>query len=307
MKRWFVGGLMILLIIGLGVPVMAHDGWSQVYSPIVEKGEIAYIELLFGNHTNEHASYRVEGKWNTDHSKVFVTVPTGDKIDISGTLFYTGETAEGANTETVGINNAYIASFSSSHPGFHIVSVEGDQIFHESRTLRSAKSFVAVSDVPAISAVKSFTGYDRQVNSDRAELIPLFNPAAVTSGEKVSVQFYMKGEPLPQTDIVLVRRSTSDAEVFTTNEEGIITFTTGPADYYLLRAKPATDERAEGEYERTNYEATMTFTVQNYGGLDIGELRKALGTSYAQHPLLYVSILLALALIGMAWYAIRKK
>ncbi|WP_209125633.1 DUF4198 domain-containing protein [Alkalihalobacillus sp. BA299] len=313
MRKYLFLALITLLFFSFSPSTLAHDGWAQTNSPIIEVGETAYIELLFGNHTNEHASYRIEGTWNPDNSSVFVTAPTGDKIDITDTLFYTGETAEGANEERIGVNNYYVSSFSSSTPGAYVISVEGDAIFRDKRTLRSAKSFVAVSEVPIVSYVQDFTGFDKQVSPDRAEIVPLFNPAGITPDQEVSVQVFIQGEPLADTEVSLVRRSTSDAERFTTDENGVITFTTGPADYYLLRVKPSTEESVEGEYEATYYEATMSFVVQNGTGSSTAELDTLISSDQVQQgnsqtsPFLYVSIFLALALIASLIFKSRKK
>ncbi len=259
----------------------AHDGWSQT-APIVASGEVAYVELLFGNHSNEHGSYRIEGNWNEETTKTFAVTPAGDKIDVSGTTFYTGEVVESDNAK---INNGYVASFSAATPGAYIVSVEGDSVFAHggvaSRTLRSAKSFVAVSDVPLLRRVQDLRGFGKLVSPDRAEWVPAFNPAAATTGGTVSARLMLKGEPLADTEATLIRRSTSDAERLTNDADGYVTFEAGPADYYLLRAKPATDEKVEGEYDATNYEATMTFVVQNgRAAAPKGEPASALPTVY---------------------------
>jgi uncharacterized GH25 family protein len=253
-----------VLLVSLSATAFAHDGWSQTNSPIVAPGEVSYVDLLFGNHSNEHKSYRISGQWNKDTSKVYVISPSGKKVDITSTLFYTGEAATA--TEPA-VNNAFVATFSSSSLGAHIISVEDDSIFKSaatiSRTLRSAKSFVAVSDIPLIERVKALKGFSMQVSTDRAELIPLFNPSAITPLQQVSTQLLLKGKPIADTEVTLIRRSNSEAQVFKTDAEGKVTFTTGPADYYLLRAEPASSESKVGEYDKMSYEATMTFTVQN--------------------------------------------
>ncbi|SED15424.1 DUF4198 domain-containing protein [Paenibacillus sp. GP183] len=252
-----------LLTIALAVPAWAHDGWSQTNTPIVGSGEVSYVELLFGNHSNEHSSYRIDGNWNMDNSKVYVMTPAGKKMDISNTAFFTGEVKEVTNPKT---NNYYVASFSSSTPGAYVITVEGDSIFKHgdvaSRTFRSAKSFVAVGDIPTLQRMQYLKGFNKQVSPDRAEFIPKFNPAAVTPNQTVPVQLLLKGKPMANTEVSLIRRSTSDAQHFKTDTNGVVSFLTGPADYYLLRAKPATDEKVAGQYDSTNYEATMTFTVQ---------------------------------------------
>ncbi|HZG76345.1 MAG TPA: DUF4198 domain-containing protein [Paenibacillus sp.] len=262
MKKTITAALAAALLTTSSV-ASAHDGWAQT-APIVAAGEVAYVELLFGNHSNEHGSYRIEGNWNEETTKTYAVTPAGDKIDVTGTTFYTGEVVE---TDNAKINNGYVATFSALTPGAYIVSVEGDSVFAHggvaSRTLRSAKSFVAVADVPLLRRVQDLRGFGKVVSPDRAEWVPASNPAAAATGGTVSARLMLKGEPLAGVEATLVRRSTSEAERLTTDAEGYVTFEAGPADYYLLRAKPATDEKVEGEYESTNYEATMTFVVQN--------------------------------------------
>lgn len=264
MKKWISWIASIAIASSITTAAWAHDGWSQVNSPIIAQGEVSYVELMLGNHSNNHSSYRIEGRWSMPTTKVFVTTPQKKKVDITGTAFYTGEEVD---TTEPGQNNYYVSTFSSSQPGAYIVSVEGDSIFKHgevaSRTLRSAKSFVAVADLPVMQRVKDLKGFSRQVSPDRAELVPQFNPVAVKPGQKVSVKLFLKGKPLAGTDITLIRRSNSQSSHYKTDANGAIQFTTGPADYYLLRAKPTTDEKREGEFDSTNYEATMTFVVQN--------------------------------------------
>ncbi|WP_339204624.1 DUF4198 domain-containing protein [Paenibacillus sp. FSL K6-3182] len=264
LKKKIAGvALAAMLTLGAAAPVFAHDGWSQTSAPIVAPGQVSYVELMYGNHSNEHKSYRLEGQWGST-SKVYVTTPAGQKSDITGTRFYTGEPA----TETTpALNNFFVASFKSNVPGAYIISTEADSVYKgadaATRTLRSAKSFVAISDIPVIDRVKALTGFSKEVSPDRAELIPLFNPAAVTPGEKVSIELLLKGKPLTNTAVDIIRRSNSEAVELKTDDKGVVSFTTGAADYYLVRAKPSTTEAKEGEYSATNYEATMTFTVQN--------------------------------------------
>jgi uncharacterized GH25 family protein len=259
-KKFAAIALVALMTFGITATALAHDGWSQTNTPIIAQGEVSYVDLLFGNHANEHSSYRITGQWSKDTSKVYVTTPVGKKVDITSTMFYTGEAA----TETApAVNNGYLATFSSSAPGAYIISVEADSIYKTTRTLRNAKSFVAVSDIPTLERIKLLKGFSREINSDRAEWVPVFNPAAITPGEQVSVQLLLKGKPLVDTEATLIQRSNSKAQKLKTNAEGIISFKTGSADYYLLRAKPNTDEKKDGEYGATSYEATMTFTVQN--------------------------------------------
>ncbi|WP_138755274.1 DUF4198 domain-containing protein [Paenibacillus sinopodophylli] len=283
LKKKLVGAaLAAVLTLSAAVPAFAHDGWSQTSAPIVAQNQVSYVELMYGNHSNEHKSYRLDGQWGSS-SKVFVTTPAGVKSDITGTRFYTGEPA---TEETPALNNYFVASFKSNIPGAYIISTEADSVYKgadaSSRTLRSAKSFVAVSDIPVLERVSALKGFAKQVSPDRAELIPQFNPAAVTPDETVSVQLLLKGKPLGSTAVDVIRRSNSEATELKTDANGVLTFKTGAADYYLVRAKPSTSEAVEGEYSTTNYEATMTFTVQN-------KSVKLPGTVISAKPHIYVN------------------
>lgn len=255
----------ILLFVGIATPVNAHDGWTQTNSTIVEPEENIYIELLFGNHSNDHGSYRIEGNWNEDNTEVNVHTPEGETIDVTSTLFYTGEVEEADETSS-GVNNYHIASFSAIDSGIYIISGESDSIFSQGdtsiRTLRSAKSFTAVSDVPTFHEAIGMDRFGEAVTPDRAEFIPHFNPVALTPDENVEVQFLREGTPVTEEEVTLIRRSTSESDVLMTDEDGMVSFTSGPSDYYLLRASEETEGEGE-DYNVLNYEATMTFAVQN--------------------------------------------
>jgi uncharacterized GH25 family protein len=262
--RLSIAALLVTVLIGSSASVFAHDGWSQTNAPIIAQGEVSYIDLLLGNHSDGHKSYRIAGQWSTDSSKVYVITPADQKVDITSTRYYTGEAATETEPAT---NNGFVATFSASAPGAYIISVEGDSIFKHgdiaSRTLRSAKSYVAVSDLPTLERVRHLQGFSKSVSSDRAELIPLTNPTAIRPNDEVKVQLLLKGQPLADTEVSIIRRSNSTDQTLITDKDGIIAFTAGPADYYLLRAKPSSSERVEGEYDSMNYEATMTYIVQN--------------------------------------------
>ncbi len=248
--------------IGFSAPALAHDGWSQTNAPIVARGQVSYVDLQFGNHSNEHGSYRISGQWNQDSMKVYVTAPSGKKTDITGTMFYTGEAA----TETEpAVNNGYIATFSAASPGAYIVTAE-DESFNSTsgiRSMSSAKSFVAVGDLPVAARVRTLQGFSRPVSPDRAEFVPMFNPAAVCPDEPVSVQLILEGQPVANTDVTMVRRSNSEKRSLKTDAHGMIAFPAGPADYYLLRAEvPGSTDGQPGE-SSVKYKATLTFAVQN--------------------------------------------
>lgn len=254
-----------VLLARLSGAALAHDGWVQSYAPVVLTGEMAYVDLQFGNHSNEHGSYRIAGKWPVGHTQVFVTGPMGDRHDITATLFDTGEAVD---TSPAGPKGFYTAAFAAGGAGIYVVSVQSDSLFtypdgKTSRTLRSAKSFVAAANLPVPEQVSALQGFDRAVSEDRAELIPLRNPAALLQGAAVPVKLLVEGKPSANQEVTVVRRSTGDVERLKTDDTGQVQFTPVAADYYLLRAK--VDATAPGAANTTAHEATLTLIVQRGG------------------------------------------
>jgi uncharacterized GH25 family protein len=76
--------LLILIALLFLRPQLAagHDGWVEITPVIVEKGQVATISLIQGNHSNEHRSYRIAGKWDQKYTTEGVlrfTVGAGGK------------------------------------------------------------------------------------------------------------------------------------------------------------------------------------------------------------------------------------
>lgn len=244
----------------------AHQGFSQTANPIVAIGDHAYTELLFGNHSNEHKSYRIDGNWGSTAHKTYVYTPDGQKLDISETEFYTGEV--GPTFANQNKNNSYYVTFASQLPGAYVVNVESDTVYKGSsgakRTVRSAKSFVAVSDLAVTQRVANLKGFEKAVTTDRAEWVPTSNPLAAYKNKSMNVQLILKGKPLANVTVDVIRRTTKEAVELKTDPNGMIRFTPMHADFYLFAAKPEMlDEKKEGEYDSTSYEATMTIQVVN--------------------------------------------
>ena len=91
MKKTFVvswsfnGQRLAFLVLVLAVSIFpawapAHDGWVEVTPTIIEKGQVATLALIQGNHSNEHKSYRIAGKWDGKNTTLAVVNPEGKQI-----------------------------------------------------------------------------------------------------------------------------------------------------------------------------------------------------------------------------------
>ena len=69
----------------------SHDGWVEIFPTIVEKGQPATVALIQGNHSNEHRSYRIAGKWDAKYTTLIVIDPKGKQNTLTNRLVDLGE------------------------------------------------------------------------------------------------------------------------------------------------------------------------------------------------------------------------
>src|ERR1041384_1932277 len=112
-----VFSLVFFITIMLAGAARAHDGWIEVAPAIVEKGQAVTIALMQGNHSNEHRSYRLAGKWDAEFTKVSVVAPSGKTTPVNIVDF--GEDPE--KTGPKGPKGFHIAQFIADEEGVYTV------------------------------------------------------------------------------------------------------------------------------------------------------------------------------------------
>jgi len=270
MKRISKWQLVILLVLSLFRPpfTFGHDGWVEISPTIVEKNQVVTIALIQGNHSNEHKSYRIAGKWDPKYTTLIVVDSKGKLNDLTDRLIDLGEDADTVGPK--GPKGFHFASFVPKDEGLfqamarQVRSVQqgdGPKIV----TVRLAKTAFASLKVPVISAAKNLKGFDRQIaNEDAVEFVPLNNPFAVFSGGSMTFALRQKGKSLTAQMVTLVRRIDGFASVQerTTDEKGRVSFAIGPADWYLARVKIDEETpRPDGQKDKASYESTYVFQV----------------------------------------------
>ena len=95
----------------------SHDGWVEITPTIVEKGQVATIALIQGNHSNEHRSYRIAGKWDQKYTTLVVVDPNGKKNALTDRLIDFGEDDEKVGPK--GPKGFYLASFIPNEEGLY--------------------------------------------------------------------------------------------------------------------------------------------------------------------------------------------
>jgi hypothetical protein len=249
---------------------LSHDGWVEVTPTIIEKGQVATLALLQGNHSNEHKSYRIAGKWDGKNTALVVINPGGKLSTLTDRIIDLGEDEEKVGPK--GPKGFYLASYVPNEEGiYQAVARQGRSLQQGDGpklvTLRIAKTTFATFKVPSLSAAKNLKGFDRLVaGEDGVEFIPVNNPLAVFSGGSMTLELRQKGKPAGGQLVALVRRIDGFASVQerATDDKGRVTFAVGPADFYLARVKIDEESpRPDGQKDKSSYESTYVFQVFN--------------------------------------------
>ena len=69
----------LLLLIALATPTtaLAHDTWVQTNTNVVRTGDVVHIDLMLGNHGNEHRDFKLAGKLTLSGATLEMIDPTG--------------------------------------------------------------------------------------------------------------------------------------------------------------------------------------------------------------------------------------
>jgi uncharacterized GH25 family protein len=250
-------------LLALGAAVApAHDTWVQTNSHIVRTGDAVHVDLLLGNHGNDHRDFKIAGKLAADSiGKFTVTAPDGKSYDLKPDLVDLGYAPK---------EGYHSAKFATNAPGLYVASQTSDSIVNHGklvRSVRSAKAYFLAS--PSLDKVRSdWKGFEKPLGHV-LELVPESNPVApMGPGTPIKVKLLFNGKPLADTKISFIPRGVTlkegtDAEYErTTTADGKASFTPKAGNYYLVVAHKSDDASAgETKYESIKYAATLTVYV----------------------------------------------
>jgi hypothetical protein len=247
----------------------AHDGWIQV-SPIVEIGQPVTIALMHGNHSNEHGSFRLAGKWDSKYTKILIIDPSGNLNDITASLIDLGEDPE--KTGPKGPKGFHLALYTPKRQGVYIVLARQERIVQQGngpklRTMRDARSAFVVLRNPRVAEARNVEGFGRAYSVDSVlEILPVTNPFAVLERGSITLKVLHKGKPAADKTVTVISQvaSTASAQDLKTDHDGIVRVTVESPDLYLARVKIDEESKhASGQPEKNSYEATYVFSAFN--------------------------------------------
>ena len=244
------------------VAAPAHDTWVQTNTHVVRAGDAVHVDLLLGNHGNDHRDFKIAGKVAAESIGTFdVVAPDGKKYDLKPDSLDLGYAPkEGFHT----------AKFGTSVPGLYVAAQTSDRVVNHGqlvRSVKSAKAYFLAS--PTLDKVRAdWGGFDKPLGH-ALELVPTANPVApMGPGAAIKVKLLFNGKPLGGAKVSFVPRGVTlkdglDADYErVTAADGKAQFTPKTGNYYLVVAHHTEPAPAgETKYESVKYSATLTVFV----------------------------------------------
>lgn len=235
----------------------AHDTWVQTNTNVVRIGDAVHVDLMLGNHGNEHRDFKIASKTTLDGATLDIFSPDGQKYDLKPELVDLGYAPK---------EGFWTARFTPAKAGLYMVAHSRDSLHLTSRGIKSGKTFFVASErLDKVS--QNNPGFDKPLGH-ALELVPLTNPVTpMGPGEELRVQLLYQGKPLAGATVSFIPRGTQLAPEFDaqyerkTDAQGQASFTPKEGNYYLVVAHHVEPEQSGEGYESTKYSATLTVLV----------------------------------------------
>lgn len=238
----------------------AHDTWVQTNTNLIRVRDAIHIDLMLGNHGNEHRDFKLASKIDLTGCELKVHSPGGKSYDIKDQLSDLGYAPK---------EGFWTTKFATAEAGVYVVEHTLDRIVNHGKPVRSikgAKSFFLAS--PSLDKVDAdLPGFDKPLGH-ALEIVPVVNPVApMGPGKVIQVKVLLKGKPLSNGRVSFIPRGQTLAKDFDdqferrTDEQGLASFTPTTGNYYLVVVNHQSPEEKTKDYELTQYSATLTVFV----------------------------------------------
>lgn len=250
----------LLAVVSLTSLAFAHDTWVQTNTNLVRVGDNVHVDLMLGNHGNDHRDFKLASKTGLDSCTMSVISPEGKPYDIKSELVDLGYAPK---------EGFWSARFTPAEPGLYTVAHTIDKVVNHGEPVRSIKSgkayFVASESLDKVSLDNP--GFDRPLGHP-LELVATANPVTpMGPGAPIKVRLLLKGKPLADARVSFIPRGETLAEGFDeqferkTDADGKASFTPKSGNYYLVVAHHLSPDEKGKDYVSTKYSATLAVFV----------------------------------------------
>lgn len=249
-----------LLFVTLPCLATAHDTWVQTNTQLVRAGDAVHVDLMLGNHGNDHRDFKLASKVDPSGTSLVVIAPSGKRYDVMDRLVDLGYAPKEGFHSTM---------FVGSEPGLYVVAHASDRIVNHGqpeRSIKSGKTYFVVSaslDKPN----PNNPGFDKPLGH-ALEIVPVANPVTpMGPGQAIRVKVLFKDKPLADARVSFIPRGETLSEGFDerferkTDAEGQAAFTPTEGNYYLVVVHHVQPNEKGPDYALTKYSATLTLLV----------------------------------------------
>jgi uncharacterized GH25 family protein len=250
----------IFLVALLPTIAAAHDTWVQTNTQLIRAGDAVHIDLMLGNHGNDHRDFKLASKVDPAAGNSLLIAPSGKRYDLADRFIDLGYAPK---------EGFHSATFAVAEPGLYTVAHTSDRIVNHGEPARSRKSaktyFVASASLDKPDSDNP--GFDKPLGHP-LEIVPQVSPVLpMGPGQAIRVRVLWKGQPLTDARVSFIPRGETLAEGFDeryerkTDGQGDASFTPTTGNYYLLVVHHIAADEKGRDYVQTNYAATLTVLV----------------------------------------------
>lgn len=246
----------LICMIVMTTSAAAHDTWVQTNTRRVVAGDVVHVDLMLGNHGNEHRDFKLAGKVTLVPCRLAVIDPLESSLDLKPHLIDLGYAPK---------DGFWSDRFVGRKPGLHSVSHTLDTLHGRTRAIKSGKAYFAVS-APREETSPRAAGFDKPLGH-ALEIIPRTDPTRALAHEPIRVQVQYQGRPLRDARISFIPRGQILADGFDqnferkTDGEGTASFTPESGNFVLIVVHHLEADQSGDGYDKTHYGATLTLDV----------------------------------------------
>lgn len=235
----------------------AHDTWIEPESGSVPTGEYCYIDLMLGNHGNNHRDFKLASKITLTHCTLEAFDPSGNRTDLKPALIDMGS----ADKE-----GYWTARFDFEQQGWHRFVHTLDTLHRTTRAIKSAKTFVLATGSER--ATRQSTPVDK-CDELGLELVLKTDPNRIAAEQPMQLQVTRSGKPLSAARVAFIPRGKTlhgdfdKAYERISDADGIVQFTPREGNVVLAIVHHLEPEESGEVYDKTHYSAAIVIRVPN--------------------------------------------
>jgi len=240
-------------------PAFAHDTWVQTNTSAVRVGDVVHVDLMLGNHGNEHRDFKLASKITLAPCTLSVISPDGQTTDLKPKVVDMGSAAK---------EGFWSARFVAEQPGVHCVAHTLDTLHRTTRAIKSSKSYFAAGK--SLDRVDTSGTFDQPLGYP-FELVVKTNPITAAPGQPIELQVLYNGKPLPEARVTFIPRGEMLAAGFDekferkSDESGIVRFTLEEGNFLMAVVHHREPEQSGDGFDQTAYSATLVLNVPQIG------------------------------------------